>query len=489
VQPDAPPSPGFVARDRIRRFAWNLDKVIEERRWAWEGERLGMATLSDRSVEALTEIDDDVTRAVDDVLQGRAQDRERAYMEMPFVVAAQAVAVRIRLARDLVASGGESGPNPERRQAFLEMLRAARRRIDAYCEAYDAKRPAGPARSVEVARLLEVVERERDAARGRTPAAVPFDRAPPAILSDPHVLEDLIVLARDACAPTPGPWRVRLAERERPLEIALGDAKKSGEVHAAPPAVDRAHRVLSFVHPVEAFRRAPPDDPDACSAIVLRLADPAAGSLSLAVAAAAGDGARLTPEAERAVRALLQAPPLPERGPLPPARLVALLGVLRALDTHLERILLPRLRASPARVGASRVPREDTRKAPPRRDFLDALGERFPPLAVQRLDALSTDVAQGKVNARACHPGDAAVLLAVLARTWTHRGMQSPASVDLVPLGEADVEALIGDLAEIAQVRREMEAGRDVAPVDITRLERDAVAVLGRLGRVVGASP
>ena len=43
----------------------------------------------------------------------------------------------------------------------------------------------------------------------------------------------------------------------------------------------------------------------------MRLADEATGNLELSVAAAAGPGAQLAPDAERAVRALLESPPLP----------------------------------------------------------------------------------------------------------------------------------------------------------------------------------
>jgi hypothetical protein len=97
-------------------------------------------------------------------------------------------------------------------------------------------------------------------------------------------------------------------------------------------------------------------------------------------------------------------------------------------------------------------------------------------------------VARGKGPVRP-DPADAAVVLALFARPWSLAGATGEGLLDLAPLTGDDVETLVGDLCAVASVRKTLEAGRDVTAGALARLERAAVAVLGRLGRVGTAAP
>ena len=199
---------------------------------------------------------------------------------------------------------------------------------------------------------------------------------------------------------------------------------------------------------------------------------------------AAGDDARLAPDAERAVRALLDAPPLSDAGPPPPARLIALLGLMRALDQALVGGVLGNVRSNALRVAASRLPREDTRKAPIRRSTLGELEARFEGFPTHRVEEVAVAAGDGKLAARHVAPASAAVMLALFGRSWETAGRRIDRSIAIEPLSDEDVEALVVDLAEIAATRKDLEAGRIVEAARITRLERASIAALGRLGRI-----
>ncbi|MDA1196278.1 MAG: hypothetical protein O2894_14005, partial [Planctomycetota bacterium] len=256
----------------------------------------------------------------------------------------------------------------------------------------------------------------------------------------------------------------------------------------------RARDVLAFVRPVEVAcvgRPAPAGlltaagtEPDGIEALELRLADDTAGRLQLGIAATVGRSDALAPEHEKVVRALLDAPPLPQAGPPPPARLVALLGVLRALDRALVEQLLARAQTSTLQVAARGLPRENTRKAPLVRHVAIQLTQAFPQLPVQRAEEIATATAHAKLAARHLDTGGAAVLVALLGRKWNAGGQPISDALRLTPLSAEEVEALVGELSTIAAVRRDLEAGRTVEAARIARLEHAALAVLARLDRL-----
>jgi hypothetical protein len=180
----------------------------------------------------------------------------------------------------------------------------------------------------------------------------------------------------------------------------------------------------------------------------------------------------------------MDAAPLPQAGPPPPERLIALLGLMRALDEALVRAVLGHVRKHAVQVGASRLPRDDTRKAPLKRAAAEQLEATFPGFPLHRLDEVSTAAGEGKLAARHVKPLEAAVLLALFGRSWQVLGRQLDRSIGIEPLEDEDVEAVVRDLIELAAIRRDLEAGKPVAAAEITRLERATIAVLGRLGRV-----
>lgn len=491
-----------MARDRARRFVRTIREALQERRLHYRGADVGMATLSNESDEALAAVVRDARQTVDDVARQRIRDRERGYMEMPLVVALEGIVERVERARRLDRAASLGGLDMRAaRAAVLALLEDALLRLEVYCGAYDEKRPVGPRRQADVAHLLEQVE--RDAFWSRTQAgrhAEPsraFDRAPPPILSDPPVLEDLLRAARAAVGEISEGWRVEPGGAGRPLELALGTAGRDAGAVPAPERLARAGELLASLHPVAVtcLGRTPAASGGLLSAgretaaprveaVRLALSDEAAGSLELVVGAAGGEQARLDPEAERAVRALLQSPPLPQEGPPPPERTVALLGLLQALDAGLAKRLLSRLTTNACRVAASRLPRESTRKAPLRRALAEALAAAFPEFPAHRLEPVSRDLAEGRLGTRHANPADVAVALALIGRDAPLGGEALRRAIDLESLTGEDVAALVRDLCQVAAVRRDLERGAAVDAARITRLEQSAIAVLGRLGRL-----
>lgn len=500
---DAPTPELFVARDRARRFSRRIREALDERRLGYQGDRVGMATLVDHADDNLAAVLEDVAQTIADVEARRIRDRERGFMEVPLLVAAAGVALRVGAARRLEARRRlGAGETKELEAAVLGLLDDALARLDRYVAAYDEKLPVGPLRVVPIDRLLERIESVHrlehpvPQADGAPPA---FDAAPPPVRADDAVLEDLLRAARAALTDAPAPWSVQPAAPDQPMRLALGTAAADSVGVAGPADVARAARVLGHVCPVVItcvgrpgaegddaglLSDAAPPTPDRIDRIEIEIADEAAGSLEAVMRAAAGPDAALTAEAEKAVRALLAAPPLPDDGPPPPMRSVALLGLLRALDAELAGALLARADTPACRVAASQVPRESTRKAPVRRDLVLVLEDTYPAFPGHRVDDVARLAADGKLSAKNVLPADAAALLAVLGRTWRFAGRDIRRALDLDPLQETDVDELIGALGEAADIRRRLEGGDAVEAVEVMRIERSVLAVLGRLGRL-----
>lgn len=503
----------FVARDRARRFHRRISDARSERRLSYKGASVGMETLVDRADRNLKSVVEDIGQTVEDIEAGRIRDRERGYMEMPLVVMAEGVADRVERARELERRRkSRKVGDAEAQMAVIALLDDTLSRIDAYCAAYDDKQPVGPPALTDLGRLLDRVERDRGFLHpprlGET-APPPYDRAPPMVRTDAHVLEDLLRAAR-AATPGASQWRVVAAKPGQPLELALGDGE--GCVATEPPErLRHAIAVLSHLQPLEvrclARTPAPVEDdvatgadagllsepesvPEAdplelpLDAVQVMLADDAAGRLETVLFGCAGPDARLVPSAEKAVRALLDAPPLTDGAAAPPPqRSIAWMGLLKAVDEEVARTLLPRAKTPASRVQASQLPREATRKAPPRRDLLTAIEQAFEDFPTQRVGDVARQVADRKLGAKL--PAlDAAALLAVVGRTWRFGGQDRRRAMNLDPLDNAEVEALMQDLADHASVRKGLETGQAVDEVGFTRFERASIAILGRLGRL-----
>ena len=323
-----------------------------------------------------------------------------------------------------------------------------------------------------------------------------YDQVPPDIESEPQGLADVLLAARAALPGPPGPWRVRPAGAGAPLTLALGDASAEAEEVPPPERLARALEVLALARPIGIVCRGRPgtgaagllsDDSAAepeIESLELQVADDTAGRLAEGMEATAGADAALLPAHEKAVRALLDAPPVGPSGIAPPARLVALMGVFKAIDDALLERVLPRAQRNTAMVAARGLPRESSRKAPLVKNVTVQLQQQFPQLPLHRAEEIATAVAQSKLAARHMDAGGAAVLIALLGRRWNAGGREIPDILKLAPLDEADVEGLVGELVTLGAVRRDLEGGRDVRGERITAMEQAAMAILGRLGRV-----
>lgn len=468
----------FVARDRARRIAWNLERVLQERRLAWRGAEIGMASVKDDADTALGEIAEDARRSTAAVLAGEIRDRERGFMEIPFAVALTTVVRRIERAADLEARRRvRQVVEQEARRRVVEELSAALARLEIFQAAYDDKTPLPEPRSTDVAHVLS---------RLAPGSGRPWDRPPPPLVTDAAGLEDLLLAMLVALPDAEGGWHVTPSGPGHPLELALGRTDVEEGVVDVPPEVERAADVLGFLHPVEVVTRAigRSDGSPALAGLVARLGDPAGRNLDATVAIVAGGEARLSAEARRAVEALLAAPSVADGAPVPPARLVALVGLLQVFDSEVSDVLLPRFQTPDVRLAAADLPREKTRKAPIRRAFCADLERTFAGLETSKLSDLATAVAGGRIGRPPLPPVTAALLLAVFGRDTAAGGARLRRVVDLAPLGDEDVAAMVEDLVDVARIRRAFESGREVAPQDLTRWECAVIAVLARLGRV-----
>ena len=303
-------------------------------------------------------------------------------------------------------------------------------------------------------------------------------------------LEDLLRAARAEVSGTQGPWRVEKPTRTAPVVLAIGappaDGAAAPDTLAGPgPAAartDRAAAVLKFAHGVEVARAWDADGE--VTGIAVGLADPTGAAVEQAVAAttAAADVA-LAAEDEAAMRAYLVARQK-AADPLAPAHLVAVMGLWKAIERALERTLRPVVEGSGASVVARAVPREDSRKAPVRREVAAALGEAVPGLPVQRVSEVLDAVAAGKVPASAVRAPDAAILMLVLGRTWGgNRPFGEPL---LAPTAWSADDAVAAARAAVrlAAIRADLEKQRDPGPGWADGFQGAAVTLLTLLARV-----
>ena len=174
-----------------------------------------------------------------------------------------------------------------------------------------------------------------------------WDRLAPRVVTSADALEDLLRAARAEALRAPRPWRVGRDAAGGRLRLAIG-AEPEGGAAGAPPAApeslgsfgaarartDRAAAVLTLAHGVLVARAADPGG--ATTGIAVSLEDASAKAVGERVAAETD----LPPHADAAIRAYLLAR---ERGgdPFGPGGLVAVMGVLRAAERELERVLLP----------------------------------------------------------------------------------------------------------------------------------------------------
>ena len=147
-------------------------------------------------------------------------------------------------------------------------------------------------------------------------------------------------------------------------------------------------------------------------------------------------------------------------------------------------MLLPALSASAARVTASRVPREASRKAPVRREAIATLEAMHPGFPAHRTSDVLDAVAAGKASAATTRPPDAAVVLAVLGVAPAAGHAFTDRVLPLAPLTEEDVLACVRDVSALAILRLALERGRSPGEGWEKAFEDAAFGLLRRLARV-----
>jgi hypothetical protein len=488
----------FLTKDRAKRFVFRLTAIRKERSSFYKAAAIGMTSFAE-AVPALLAVEEDMAATVDDVLRGRLRDRERGETEIPFVAALEGVLERTRRAR-MLEQARRSGriANAWAQERALALLDDAVRRLDAFATVYDAERFVASPASTEVGRILTQVE--EDAAIDHLPA-VPTERAGPRgpatdgrvprLVTAADALDDLLRAARAEVSGTQGPWRVEKPTRTAPVVLAIG-ARAADATGAAPDSLagpgeaaartDRAAEVLKFAHGVEVTRTW--DDEGEVVGVAVGLVDPTGAAVEKAVAAttAAADVA-LAAEDEAAMRAYLVARQK-AADPSSPGHLVAVMGLFKAVDRALERTLRPVLEGSGAGVVARAVPREDSRKAPVRREIAAALGEAVPGLPVQRATEVLDAVATGKVPSSALRPPDVGILLLVLGRAW---GGNRPFGEPLLApttWSPDDAVAAAKAAVRLAAVRADLEKQRDPGTGWADAFQGAAVTLLTLLARV-----
>ena len=495
---DAPP-PGpewFLTKDRAKRFVFRLEQVRQERATYYRSEAIGMRSFAE-AVPVLLALEEDMVRTVEDVLAGRLRDRERGETEIPFVAALEGVLERTRRARLLEdARRRHRAPPTEAPARILALLADATRRLDAFAEVYDAKRFLALPKPADLARLLARVEADAalDAAAGSPltrlgatgPAIAP---PPPPLVTAADALEDLLRAARAEVPAARPPWRLHGAGPAAPLALSVGAGDPSSASDALPsilgpdPAqarTDRAAAVLKFAHPVSVARTRDADG--TVVAVHVQLADTAAAAVATRVEPLVA----LPPEADAAVRAYVLAAGKHD-DPLAPPRLVATMGVFRAVDRELSRVLGPDVASSGARVTARAVPREASRKAPVHREVLAALAAAVPGFPVHRGTEVLDAVADGKVVPTMLRPPDVAVVLAVLGRRWPGGKPFGDRALGLPTWTEDDVLTSVRDVLRLAEVRSALEKGRDPGEGWSAGFEAAAFGLLSRLARAAAS--
>jgi hypothetical protein len=355
--------------------------------------------------------------------------------------------------------------------------------------------------STDVTHVLLRVE--EDAAVDRLPSAPtephglrtrPADRAAPQLMTCVDPLEDLLRAARAELPALPPPWRVVRTSPTSPLVLSLGvggpddaapaeTATPTGALLGPDPRearearTDRAAAVLSFATRARVARTR--DAEGRTTGVHVTLAD--------ATASAVGERVQtdvpLNPLVDAAVRAYVVAV-AKEPDLMAPTRLLAVMGVWKAVEFELGGCSGPRSSGSEARVTAAAVPRESSRKAPVRREVIAALEAAIPGFPGHRVTEIVDGLSEGKPGKDAARPPDAAVVLAILGRRWpVARGFGDRA----LPLGswtDEDVLGAVRDVIDLAAFRQALDRGRDPGPDGAGRFETAAFGLLRRLARI-----
>ena len=448
-------------------------------------------------VPVLLEVEADLGATIDMVLRGRLRDRERGETEIPLVVARESGLERVARARLL----------EERRRAnridvawaqkkLLGLLADASRRLDAFVRLYDDRRIVPIPAAVDLTHVLLRVE--DDAAVDRLPAAAtespglksrPVDRMAPTLTSCADALEDLLRAARAEVPHAAPPWRLVRASPTAPIELALGDAcpPTAAVVVSEDPTsfapdlgserTERARAVLRFAHDVTVERTR--DATGETSGLLVTLADRVAQSVGERVR----PDIALAPAIDGAVRAYLSAAAKSSDASAP-TRLIGAMGVFRALDAELARVVGTALAEPGARLAAQRVPRESSRKAPVRREVIAALEAAIPGFPGHRVGDVLDAIAAGKPERDTTTPPDVAVVLALLGRRWAKASGFGERVLPLGALTDEDVASMVADVVELAAIRAALERGRDPGAAWDARFETAAFRLLGRFANL-----
>jgi hypothetical protein len=503
-QEPPPPRPAeFLTRDRAKQYVYRLEQIATERRGHFKGARMGMTSFVE-AVPVLRTLEGEIALTIDSVLAGRLRDRERGETEIPFVVAVEGVLERVRRARQIEeARRVNRVPAEWAQETFLGLLADAVKRMNAFVEVYDAKRFLAVPAAADLARILHRVE--EDAAAERLPSASlapvgvtgpAVDRKVPALVTSAEAVEDLLRAARAEVPDARPPWRVTRASPNDPLILSMGEGSPTTDASPAPPSLtgpgpaaertSRAAAVLKFAHGIHVHRTYGPDAADegerVTRAVHVAIADGTASAVAKRLAPSGPDVA-LPPDADAAMRAYVVAAGK-EADPLAPTRLVAAMGVLRAVDKALDRALRPLLDASAATIIARAVPRESSRKAPVHREALATLTDAVAGFPSHRVSDVLDAVADGKAGASATKPPDAAVLLAVLSRRWPGGKPFGDVVVGAGVWTDEDAMASIRDVVRLSEIRTALERGRDPGAGWAEAFEKAAFGLLSRLARL-----
>jgi hypothetical protein len=492
-QQEAPPArpEEFLTKDRAKRFVYRLEQLARERSSFYAAARIGMTSFAE-AVPTMLAIEDDMAETIDAVLESRLRDRERGETEIPFVVALEGVLERVRRAREVETRRRDGTATAEPAQKrVLALLADAVRRLNAFAEVYDAERFLPLPASTDVGRVVERVEADAalDAVPGGFPAAPgpppsALDRRVPRIVTCSDALEDLLRAARSEVGHAPPPWRARKDGPAAPLTLSIGDEATPGTASPSTPAAplgslartERAREVLSMAHAATVARIVRADD--SVGGVAVTVAD----STGTAVARKVAPEVALPAEDDAAVRAYLLAAAA-SSDLTAPARMVATMGLMKAVERALARTLGPVLASTAATVVLRAVPREGTRKAPVRREVTAALADAVPGLPVQRASDLLEEVAAGKTTAAIYRTGDAATLLAVLGRSWPGPRPFGERVIGAGSWTDDDAVAAARDALAVARIRSTLEKGGDPGAHWPAALESAAIGLFTRLAR------
>ncbi len=502
---DAPKPELFVARDRARRLYRRIRDAQQDRRITYRGAASGMTSLRNEAEQLLTMVTEDIRDTIAALEEGRIRDRERGYMEVPFMAAATTVrtlaCMALRVDRGLTANtiaadAGQAG--------VLAMLEAALTRLDAFVGNYDAKTPIGPSRNTDVAHVLEEIaswsQCDALATGGKATPRAAYNRPPPRIDTDPAGLLDLLLAAHVATSSSSTAWRVDVDRDAGTFQLTLGDATPSSLVEGLPPDVDRARDVLSYVHPLEvsAYRTGPTakttgllstpsvvnDSKSTWTGIELLLLDETGAGKAVELKDAAGPDAAFQSDAQDAIDQLLGARSTSLGDTMSPQHMIALMGMFKALDRALKEDVLPRTKRNSCMTAMTDLPRVNTRKAPVQPAVVSQLEATFEDFATHQLEDVAAGLRTGKLTTKHAAPAAMAVALALAGRTWSAGSNYIARSMVMDPLSEADVHRLIQALLTVAHLRTPLERGQSVSAIDRNTLEHALILALGTLGRL-----